>query len=90
MTGQPAYWYSYRTADPAIWNRILPSILRANAEIERVSSELWVGAADSFPHLIRHTLDLRLDAGADLYQIEINIYLYDFNRPLDLPGDLPS
>ncbi|NIS80831.1 MAG: hypothetical protein GTO14_11615 [Anaerolineales bacterium] len=82
--------FNYRTVDGADWNKILPRILKKQGIIESVSSELWVGAADSLPYLIRYTLDLHMGTVLGLVQIEINLYPYDFNQPLDLPSDLPS
>lgn len=89
LDGQSFYLYSYRSEDDDVWNRILPTILTDTGIIEKVSSELWVETTDYLPHLIRHTLDLHLGPVLGVFQIEINIYPFDFNLPLDLPSDLP-
>ncbi len=89
LDGQSFFVYNLRSKDNEVWNRILPTILTDTGIIEKVSSELWLDPTDYLPHLIRHTLDLDLGPVLGAFQIEINIYPYDFNLPLDLPSDLP-
>jgi hypothetical protein len=89
IDGQSLFLYSYSSDNDDVWNQFLPTILTDTGIIKKGSSELWVKTTDYLPYLIRHTLDLHLGPVLGVFQIEINIHPYDFNLPLDLPGDLP-